>query len=111
MKMVIKLLTEFKPLIIIAGGLSFYWLSDFLLFHWTMTYSSYGQAFKFYKENYEDFKRQNENLYFEQGRASCYTSNEIIVLLEKFYDDKFIQKNPQSQDIAYPIKTLWAEIK
>ncbi len=52
-----------------------------------MTDFSYAQALEFYKENYEDFKRQNENLFFEQDGASCHTSKKIRVLLEKLFGD------------------------
>ena len=39
-----------------------------------MTDFAYAQTLEFYKENYEEFKRQNENLYFEQDGASSYIS-------------------------------------
>ena len=65
---------KFEPSIIIAGGVSYYGLSDLILLNGTMTDFSYAQALEFYKENYEDFKRQNENLFFEQDGASCHTS-------------------------------------
>ena len=32
-------------------------------------------------------------------------------LLEKLFGDKIIQNAPHSPDIAYPIETLWAELK
>ena len=102
---------KFEPSIMIAGGVSFYGLSDLILLNGTMTDFSYAQALEFYKDNYEDFKKQNENLYFEQDGASCHTSKKIKVLLEKFFGDKFIQNAPHSPDIAYPIETLWAELK
>ena len=76
-----------------------------------MTDFAYAQTLEFYKENYEEFKRQNENLYFEQDGASSHTSKKIKVLLEKYFDDKLIQNAPRSPDIAYPIETLWAELK
>ena len=37
--------------IIIAGGVSFYGLSDLILLNGTMTDFSYAQALEFYKEN------------------------------------------------------------
>ena len=72
---------------------------------------SHAQALEFYKDNYENFKQQNELLYFEQDGGSCHTSKKIKVLLENYFDDKFIQNAPHSPDIAYPIETLWAELK
>jgi len=76
-----------------------------------MTDFAYAQTLEFYKEKYEDFKKQNENLYFEQDGASCHTSKKIKALLEKYFDDKLIQNAPHSPDITYPIETLWAELK
>ena len=102
---------KYEAYIIIAGGLSFYGLSNLILLNGTMTDSAYAQTLEFYKENYEDFKRQNENLYFEQDGASSHTSKKIKVLLEKYFDDKLIQNAPYSPDISYPIETLWAELK
>ena len=76
-----------------------------------MTEFAYAQAFEFYKENYEEFKKQDDNLYFEQVGASCHTSKKIKALLENHFGDKIIQNAPHSPDIAYPIETLWAESK
>ena len=72
---------------------------------------AYAQTLEFYKENYENFKKQNEKLYFEQDGASCHTSKKIKALLESLFGDKLIQNSPHSPDIAYPIETLWAELK
>ncbi len=55
--------------------------------------------------------QKNENLYFEQDGASCHTSKKIKLLLENLFGDKLIQNAPHSPDIAYPIVTLWAELK
>ena len=33
------------------------------------------------------------------------------ILLDKLFGDKMIQNAPHSPDIAYPIGTLWAELK
>ena len=76
---------KFEPSIMIAGGISYYGLSDLILLNGTMTDFAYSQALEFYKENYEDFKRQNENLFFEQDGASIHTSKKIRVLLEKLF--------------------------
>ena len=50
-------------------------------------------------------------MYFEQDGASCHTSKKIKLLLENLFCDKLIQNTPHSLDIAYPIETLWAELK
>ena len=67
---------KYEASIIVAGGASFYGLSDLILLEGTMRDFSYVQALKFYKENYEEFK----------------------------------QHSP-TPNIAYPIETLWAELK
>ena len=102
---------KYEASIIVAGGVSYYGLSDLILLNGTMSDFSYAQALEFYKENYENFKKQNENLYFEQDGASCHTSKKIKSLLKNLFEDKLIQNAPHSPDIAYPIETLWAELK
>ena len=72
---------------------------------------SYFQALEYYKENYNEFTKDNESLYFEQDGASCHTSKKMKILLNELFGDKFIQNIPHSPDIAYPIETLWAELK
>ena len=101
---------KYEASIIVAGGVSFYGLSDLILLEGTMRDFSYAQAIEFYKENYEEFKK-NENWYFEQDGASCHTSKKIKLLLENLFGDKLIQNAPHFPDIAYPIETLWAELK
>ena len=102
---------KYEASIIVAGGASFYGLSDLILLEGTMRDFSYAQALEFYKENYEEFKKNNENLYFEQDGAPCHTSKKIKLLLENLFGDKLIQNAPHSPDIAYPIETLWVELK
>ena len=76
-----------------------------------MTEFSYAQALEYYKEKYDEFKKENDVLYFEQDGATCHTSKKVKKLLEKFFGYKIIQNAPHSPDIAYPIETLWAELK
>ena len=35
----------------------------------------------------------------------------IKVLINEFFGDKYIQNAPHSPDMAYPIETLWTELK
>ena len=102
---------KYESSIILAGGVSFYELSDLILLKETMTEFSYSQALEYYKENYDEFAKENEALYFEQDGASCHTSKKVKILLNNLFGDKFIQNSPHSPDIAYPIETLWAELK
>ena len=48
---------------------------------------------------------------FEQDGASCRISKKIKVLINEFFGDKYIQNAPHSPDMAYPIETLWTELK
>ena len=102
---------KFEPSIIVAGGVSYYGLSDLLLLKGTMQEFSYSQALEYYKDNFENFKKLNKNMFFEQDGASSHTSKKIKNLLEKLFGDNLIQNAPHSPDIAYPIETLWAELK
>ena len=102
---------KYEPSIILAGGVSFYGLSDLILLKGTMTEFSYSQALEYYKENYDEYTKDNEALYFEQDGASCHTSKKMKILLNELFGDKLIQNAPHSPDIAYPIETLWAELK
>ena len=54
-----------EPSLILAGGVSFYRLSDLILLKGTMTEFSYSQALEYYKENYDEYTKDNEVLYFE----------------------------------------------
>ena len=110
-KMINRETKKFEPSIIVAGGVSYYGLSDLILLKGTMQEFSYAQALEYYKDNYENFKNINKNILFEQDGASSHTSKKIKKLLEELFGDNFIQNAPHSPDIAYPIETLWAELK
>ena len=51
---------KYEASIIVAGGVSFYGLSDLILLEGTMRDFSYAQAIEFYKENYEEFKKKRK---------------------------------------------------
>ena len=71
---------KFKPYIIVAGGVSYYGLSDLILLKGTMQEFSYAQALEYYKDNYENFKNINKNIFFEQDGFFYYIqkNKEII---------------------------------
>ena len=93
----------------IARGISFYALSDLFLLNGKMNNFAYSQAIKYYKNNFNEFKK--ENLYFEQDGARCHTSKENKETLNKLFRNKWIQNSTHSPVFAYPIETLWAELK
>ena len=76
---------KFEPSIIVAGGVSYYGLSDLILLKGTMKEFSYSQALEYYKESYENFQKQNKNIFFEQDGASCHTSKKTKKVLENLF--------------------------
>ena len=72
---------------------------------------SYAEILEYYKDNFENFKKINQNILFGQNRAPAHTSKKIKKLLEQLFGDNFMQNAPHSPDITYPIETLWAELK
>ena len=55
---------KYEASIIVAGGVSFYGLSDLILLEGTMRDFSYDQALEFYKENYEEFKKKRKFVFW-----------------------------------------------
>ena len=77
---------KYEPSIIVAGGVSFYGLSDLILLKGTMKEFSYAQALEYYKENFDAFKEQNKNLLFEQDGASFHTSKKSKLFWKIFLE-------------------------
>ena len=76
---------------LIAGGISFYGLSDLIIVEGTMTDFVYSQTLLYYKNNYEEFKKINKNIIFEQDRASTHTSKSNTILANSLFgNDKWI---------------------
>ena len=48
---------KYETSIIVAGGVSYYGLSDLILLKGTMQEFSYAQALEYYKDNFENFKK------------------------------------------------------
>ena len=103
---------KFPKSLMLAGGISYYGLSDLIIVEGTMTEFAYGQAILLYKKNMEEFKKINKNIIFEQDGATCHTSKANKKLLNFIFGEKgWIQNSPSSPDLAYPIETVWAELK
>ena len=103
---------KFPKSIMLAGGISYYGLSDLMVVEGTMTEFAYAQAILLYKKNVEEFKKKNKNIIFEQDGATCHTSKANKKLLDITFGEKgWIQNSPSSPDLAYPIETVWAELK
>ena len=78
----------------------------------TMTDFAYGQTLLHYKKNYDEFKLKNKNLIFEQDRASTHTSKANTILANTLFgEENWILCPPTSPDLAYPIESLWANLK
>ena len=77
-----------------------------------MTDFAYGQTLLHYKKNFDEFKRKNKNLIFEQDRASTHTSHANTLLANTLFgENQWILAPPNSPDLAYPIENLWANLK
>ena len=55
-----------------------------------MTEFSYSQVLEYYKENYNEFTKENEALYFEQDEVTCHTSKKVKILFNNLFGEKFI---------------------
>ena len=78
-----------------------------------MTEFSYGQGLLFYKEGIDEQEiKVKYKIIFEQDGAFSHTSKSNILILNKlFTPEGWIQKSPNSRDLAYPIERLWDLIK
>ena len=94
----------------IAGGISYYGLSDLIVVEGSMNNFSYSQALNFYKKNYDKLLKKNKKLIFEQDRTTCHNSKKNMKLVNQLFKNNQLNA-PSSPDIAYPIETLWAELK
>ena len=90
---------KFEKSIMVAGGISYYGLTDLILLNGTMNEFSYSQALHYYKENYDSFLKKNPNIYFEQDGARAHTSKSNLKLIKKLFGDKFIQNSPILQTL------------
>ena len=103
---------KYPKKILIAGGISFYGLSDLIIVEGTMTDFAYGQTLLHYKNNYDEFKKINKNIIFEQDRASTHTSKANTILANSLFgNDKWVLCPPTSPDLTFPIENLWAILK
>ena len=106
-------LKKFEPSIMVAGGISYFGLTNIIFVEGTMNDFSYGQAIIFFKEDIEKINMENNtNLLFEQDGASCHKSKSNTHLLDQqFGKNGWIQNPPNSPDLAFPIENLWGIIK
>ena len=109
--MTTKETNKFPKSIMFAGGISYYGLSDLMILEGTMNEFSYAQAILYYKESIEE-KKKNNKIIFQQDGASSHTSKSNEKLLNEIFENSgWIQNPPNSPDLAYPIETLWANLK
>ena len=74
---------KFEPSIIVAEGVSYYGLSDLFLLKGAMKEFTYFQAFEYYKDNFESFKKQNKNIFFEKDGPSHILLKKMKNILKK----------------------------
>lgn len=77
---------KFEKSLMIAGGSSFYGLSDLILCEGTLNEFSYGQALIIYKEQSD---KLNKILVFEQDGVSSQTSKNNLKLIAKLFKKNF----------------------
>ena len=104
---------KFEPSLMVAGGISYFGLTNIIFGEGTMNDFSYGQAIIFYKEDIEKINRENNTtLIFEQDSASCHKSKSNKILLDlQFGKNGWIQNPQNSPDLAFQIEDLWGIIK
>ena len=85
----------------IAGGISYYGLSDLILVESSMNNFSYEQTLNLYKKNYDKLLKKNKNLIFEQDRATCHKSKKNMKVVKNLFKKNLLNA-PSSPDIAYP---------
>ena len=97
----------------VAGGISYFDLTNIIFVEGTMNDFAYGQAIIFYKEDIEKINRENNTtLIFEQDSASCHKSKSNKILLDlQFGKNGWIQNPQNSPDLAFQIEDLWGIIK
>ena len=60
LNLVSKEAEKYPKQILIAGGISYYGLSDLIIVEGTMTDFAYGQTLLHYKKNFEEFKQKSK---------------------------------------------------
>ena len=91
----------------VAGGISFHGLGRLMILNGTENEFCYAQAILNYKK---DVERLDGDLIFEQDGARSHNSKSNIALLNKRFKN-WIQKQPNSPDLVYPIEDLWGILK
>ena len=92
---------KFPKKILIAGGISYYGLSDLIIVEGTMTDFAYGQTLLHYKKNFDEFKLKNKNIIFEQDRASTHTSGANKILANALFgENNWILCPPNSPELS-----------
>ena len=77
---------KFEKGIMVAGGISYYGLSDLMLMKGTMNDFQYSKALFNYQENIERFNKKYKcNLIFEQDGTPAHTSKHNLNLISKFF--------------------------
>ena len=104
---------KFPKSLIIAGGISYYGVTNLIIVDGIMNNFAYGQTILFYEEDMKNIEKKfGKKLILEQDGETAHTCKSSLYLLEKlFSNDRWIQNPPNSPDLAYPIEDLWGIIK
>ena len=103
---------KFEKSLMIAGGISYYGLSDLMIMKGTINDFQYAQTLFNYKKNIDYLnEKYNCNLIFQQDGARAHTSKNNMNLINKFFKDNYLQNPPNRPDLAYPIENIWTYLK
>ena len=79
----------------------------------TLNTARYLKIFNEFVDQLDDDELRNG--YFQQGGATCHTSNESMTEIESFFDDRIISKAllwpPSSPDLSPPDFFRWGALK
>ena len=106
---------KFEISLMIAGGISNYWLSHLVFCSGTQNNFLYKQFLIFIKEDMDKIKKNKNNnlekdLLFQQDNATCHKSQESMEALEVLFGKNKIWWPANSPDLS-PIETVWSIIK
>ena len=83
-------------------------LNRLILVKITINEFAYVKALLLLEEDFDNLKKnQNMIIQFKQGWATSPSSQSIKFLIQKLFEENFIQNHPNSPGFAYPIENIW----
>ena len=79
LKLTNKEVNKFPKSIMVAGGISYYGLSDLLVLEGTMNEFSYAQAILYYKENLDELKKKIAKFFLSKTGQAVTPANQMKI--------------------------------